>query len=339
MKKNKFLLIILIVLIAAVLYFLFTKSQSSIRKELSDFAVKDTASISKIFLADRSGESVTLNKTENGNWLVNNKYQPNREFLKLLFDAIYKIEVRTRVSKSGYNNVIKNLASSGIKCEIYLNNKSDPEKVYYVGGQTEDALGTFMILENSNVPFITEIPGFNGYLTPRYSVKIDSWRKPALFQIMPDQIKSLQIDYTNYPEKSFQITKGDRYIVESPHTKTRIKNVDEVAIENYLPHYKNVYFETWARNIKQQKIDSIMNYKPSITIKLTDKNDSTRQIDIYPMPISPGSLAQHDSLGNPLKYDNDRMYGMIKPENEFVVIQHFTFDKLFRQIEDFDAKK
>ena len=299
-----------------------------------------SSSITKIFIADRNGNTISLDRQENRKWLINNKYKPRPDFLKLMLDVIYQIDVRNRVAKAAYNNVIKMLASNGIKCEIYLNNSKEPFKTYYVGGQTEDALGTFMIIENSTMPFVTEISGFDGYLTPRYSTDLESWRLPALFQTSLADIKSLMVSYANFPEKSFLISSdNDQYHVQSPATNKSLIQIDSVAIENYLSFYANVFFEARAKDLIPQKKDSMLLSTPSIIISLTDKNGISREVNIYPMTISGTSLAKVDLEGNPLKYDVDRVYGFIKPEKEFVIIQHYTFDKLLRQISDFESKK
>ena len=340
MKKNKKLLIILCAVVLTTLFFILQKSNTTNKKEVSDFAVKDTASISKIFIADRNGNNITLEKKENRKWLVNNKYQPKPDFLKLLLEVIYKINVKHTVAKAAYNNVVKMLASTGIKCEIYLKNNKEPFKIYYVGGHTEDALGTFMIIENSLSPFVMEIPGFNGYLTPRFSTNLDSWRQPILFQKSINEIKSLSVKYTNFPEKSFTIISNNgNYTVLSATTNLTLPAADSVTIDNYLSFYSNVFFEARASDLNSAKKDSLLKYPPSIAISLTDTKDFTTGVDIYPMPITSSSLAQSDNAGNALKYDLDRVYGYIKPEKEFVTIQHLNFDRLLRQITDFKLKK
>lgn len=340
MKKNKTLLFILCALIVVTAYFIFQSTNTTLKKEFRDFAVKDTAAISKIFIANRNGNSITLERKNKTEWLLNGKDEPKPDFLKLLLDGIYKIDVRNKVAKAAYNNVIKSLASSGIKCEIYLNAAQIPSKTYYVGGQTEDGLGTFMIIENSNVPFVTEVPGFNGYLTPRYSVDIDAWKQTRLFHLEPKDIKSLSIIYSNFPEKSFIITLTEgKYTIESPVNKKIINHIDSVAVDNYLSFYKNVFFETRAKELTTAKKDSMLLTPPSIIISLTNKTGLTEEVDIYPMPVSSSSLTQQDEKGNALKYDLDRMYGYIKPEKEFVTIQHYTFDKFLRQFIDFNLQR
>lgn len=337
MKKNKSLLIILFSLIIITTFFIYRSTNSTIKKELSDFAIKDTASITKIFIADRNGHSVTLERMNKKEWLLNGKDEPKADFLKLFLDGVYKIDVQSRVSKAAYNNVIKALASSGIKCEIYQNDAQTPSKTYYVGSQTEDGLGTFMIIENSTVPFITEIPGFNGYLTPRYSVKTEDWKMPRLFRLEPQDLKSLTVSYSNFPDKSFTITSADgKFKIESPSNKKIIEYVDSVAVDNYLTFYKNVFYEAQAKNLTDFKKDSILQYPPSIIVSLTNKAGQTKEVDIYPIPYSPSSLPQADEKSGKPQFDLDRIYGYVKPEKEFVIIQHYTFDKLLRQFMDFD---
>jgi hypothetical protein len=53
------------------------------------------------------------------------------------------------------------------------------------------------------------------------------------------------------------------------------------------------------------------------------------------MPVNERSIILQDTLGNPLTYDVDRMYGYIQERNDWIVLQHFSFDRLFRRGEDF----
>ena len=68
--------------------------------------------------------------------------------------------MRSPVPKAAFNNVIKQIATSGTKVEIYQG-KDKPSKTYYIGGATLDHQGTYMILETegvkSSVPFIMYI--------------------------------------------------------------------------------------------------------------------------------------------------------------------------------------
>src|SRR5687767_6430197 len=116
MKANKWLLILMVVLASVTVYFVATRKKSTLREELRNFAIKDTASISKIFLANRNGNTVTLDRKSDGTWTLNKSLDPKQDQIKVLMDCLYKIEVRSPVAKAAYNNVVKSLASSAIKC-------------------------------------------------------------------------------------------------------------------------------------------------------------------------------------------------------------------------------
>ena len=338
MKKNRNLIFLVILLGGLTAYFTVQHGNSTVREELKDFAVKDTAAITKIFLADRSNHAVTIEK-KNGRWLVNDKYKPRKDVLKDLMDVLYLVNVRTKVSKAAYNNVIKNLAAASVKCEIYLNGETKPFKTYYVGGQTEDALGTFMMLDQSSVPFITQIPGFNGYLTPRYCVSEDIWRENSLFTYKPGEIKKISVDYANFPQKSFaiEINNGIK-TVTTPDEKNSLSQADTTAINNYVELFSGVYYEAIERTLSKFSIDSIINLPPPISIRIEDQNKKESEVRIYPMPLSHASLSKIDSTGAPLKYDVDRMYGYSLPSKEMLILQHYNFDRVLRQLDDFRIK-
>ena len=139
--KKIFLLAILI--IASLTLFFLNKNDTTFSEELSDFAVEDTASIQKVFFADKHGNSVTVSRN-NGKWLVDNKFEVH-EAIEYLLKTIKDIEVKHPVSNSLHDKIIKNLASSAVKVEIFTDNLDTAHKTYYVGGEAKDLIGSFML--------------------------------------------------------------------------------------------------------------------------------------------------------------------------------------------------
>ncbi|MGB2371003.1 MAG: hypothetical protein ACPH67_01590, partial [Flavobacteriales bacterium] len=140
--KKIFLLAILII-VSLTLFFL-NKNDTTFSEELSDFAVEDTASIQKVFFADKHGNSVTVSR-DSGTWLVDNKFEVRPEAIEYLLKTIKDIEVKHPVSNSLHDKVIKNLASSAVKVEIFTDNLDIAHKTYYVGGEAKDLIGSFML--------------------------------------------------------------------------------------------------------------------------------------------------------------------------------------------------
>lgn len=339
MKRNKVILIITILLVLAAIFLQHRNKSGTMREELRDFAVEDTGSITKIFLADKNQHTVLLERTPSG-WKVDGKYKARPDAIHILLTTIKSLSVKTRVAKAAYNHVVKEIASDGIKCEIYQHGESKPAKVYYVGESTADVLGTFMLIEGSSLPFIIEIPGFQGYLTPRYSPFEINWRDISVFDYNPGEIKNISMTYYRQPEKSFSIERtGSSFRIFSPVTNAVIQNPDTIGLNNYLTFFKYLCFESWDVEFTEQQRDSLKSTEPINTIRVTDTKGITSSITTFPKPVTTRSLMQSDSLGNPLKYDADRMYAFMNDGKEFVVIQYYVFGKIFRQLSDFDLDK
>ncbi len=340
MKKNKNILTIALVLALITVVLIYRTRNGTIKAELQDFAVADTASITKIFLADRNGHSVILERQNQAVWTVNGKYKVRREGIKILLSTIKNARVKTRVAKAAYNGVIKGLAAEGIKCEIYMNGEDKPMKVYYVGGSTADVLGTFMMIENSSLPFVMEIPGFQGYLTPRYQPYERDWRETIVFDYNSEDIKSISIKYFHDQAQSFLIdlSKG-RVKISSPENNKVIQHVDSVGLLNYLSYFKYLCFEGFDKDFTDQQRDSLKATIPLSTVTLTDMTGKTIRMTTFPKPVTRTSLAQSDTLGNALQYDMDRQYAFINSGNDLVTIQYHVFGKIFRQFDDFDLDK
>ena len=127
MRKIVAIALTLLVLIGLALYVSNSDSSSTISGELSNFAVEDTSSITKIFLADKNNQAITLDKTQNG-WMVNGTFQAREDIMQVLLETIKKIKVRSPVSRSSFENIVKSIASNSVKVEIYQGN-DQPSKV------------------------------------------------------------------------------------------------------------------------------------------------------------------------------------------------------------------
>ena len=144
MKKNLFYLVAFILVGAAVYYFVFRKGSSTLPINEKNFAVDDTASIGKIFIADMSKKTVTLERNQNGGWMVNEKFIARPDAVSLLLKTIKQLSIKYPVADAARNNVLKSLATNNCKVEIYdLNN--NPITSYYVGNGTNDFNGTYTI--------------------------------------------------------------------------------------------------------------------------------------------------------------------------------------------------
>lgn len=330
MKNNKILIALLFVLaaIAVIIYFNNkTETISDIEGAKSDFIVEDTASITKIFIADAKGGKVTLTE-ENDVWMVNGKYVARPDNIRLLMKTFGRIAVKSPVPRSAYNNIIKSIATGATKVEIYQGEKK-PSKIYYVGGPTLNHQGTYMLLETegvkSTVPFIMHIPGFNGYLSTRFFTEPEQWRDAVVFKYLPKEIKSITVNYYETPKQSFKLQNdNNQFVLKDYETSEVIDNVDTNIINKYVELYGKIYYEMIDVESSQAKKDSIINTQPYYSIEVKDFLGGTDKIVTYHMPNYRQTLDKNEQ---PYIYDVDRMYALLN-DDLFLFVQFATFDQI-----------
>jgi hypothetical protein len=336
MKKNRTIALLVILLILLAGYFYFRHSVSTIKRELRDFAVQDTAAVSKIFMVNKENVQILLER-EDGTWKVNGKYPARKDATDLLLKTLHRLDVKSPVSKASFDNVVKLLAANHVKVEIY-SGKKKPDKVIYVGGPTQDYFGTYMMLENSSTPFIMHIPGFSGYLTTRFFMDENEWRDHGILRYQFHEIASVDLENIRQPEKSFRIeNSGDnQFRLIRLMDKEPVAHFDTLRAKEYLAQFMKVSFERIAAEVLPEVRDSILSTNPIYRITVNDIHQKTTLIEAF---LRPNFMAPASESAIPPEFDPDRMYGRINKDSTLVIIQYFTFDPIFMELDYFLSDK
>ena len=120
-----------------------------------DFAISNTEEISMIVMSDKSGNKIELKK-DGKNWTINDNHKVWDRQINYTLEVMKDIRVKSSVSSQKMDFVIKTIATSGVKVEVY--NEKKKVKSYYIGGNTSDHQGTYMIMEGSGTAYILTIP-------------------------------------------------------------------------------------------------------------------------------------------------------------------------------------
>jgi hypothetical protein len=334
MKKLLFPIILVIILgIAAVILYI-NNSGSTIKKELRDFAVEDTASVTRIFLADKNNQTITLDRKD-GFWTVNKNFIARRDLIDVLLRTICHLNVKAPVPKSAHNTIVKGLAANSTKVEIYQNNALS--KTYYVGGATPDNMGTYMLIEGSGVPFVMDLPGFTGYLSLRYTTDISEWKDRCIFRYKFSDIASVTIENPAAPSQSFQaIQKGtNKFSLYSLSEKKELSGFDTLAVKEYMAYFKKMNFETYVTTITKERRDSVFKSRPILIITVEDKAGTKKTIRMYLRPNYDKLMKGESEV---YEWDPDRMYAFINDDRDLVIIQYFVFDPVIKELNYFFRK-
>ncbi len=326
--KNKGIYLILLGLTLVALYFYFTNTKSTLNEEYRDFAVKDTGSITKIIITDQQGNSSVLTRKSKKVWLINDKVEARKDAIDVLLKTINRIDIQSPVPKTEMESAIKFIAANNKKVEIYLNNEDKPEKVYYVGHNTKNNKGTYMILEKngkkSSVPFITYIPGFDGFLNTRFISDSRMWHSVKVFRYQPGDLAEITVEFPDSNHLSYRIIHADSTVKLTDLSGTPLP-ANTQKLNDFLTRFSFINFEQIDVDGSPEYQDSIKQTKPFWILTVKDTRGTTTNIKAFRTPNYKHVI--NNQTGEEFPYDMDRFYGLIN-DSLFTVMQYPTFDPI-----------
>ncbi len=339
MRQSRELIIIIVVLLALLFVAIWVKNMkgktSTLNEEAKKFKVEDTTSIDKIVLSDKKGNVVNLESTKNG-WKVNGKYKARVDAIQTLLYTIRMVDVRYPVPKSMRAGVLRTMAGFATQVKIY----SDGEliKQYYVGHNTQDYEGTFMLLtnldedKNYDEPFICHIPGFNGFLSVRYFTDVEEWRHRTVISVTPPEINYVAYKNMEKPDSSFRIdiVNSNEFIVYDGRGMKI--NAQSLKVKQYLAYLQNMMAGVLLTHKNKFLVDSIASIQPFAVLSIQYKNPV--QLKSYYFYYKSSTSEINSKYGKDYKYDPDYLYvrypGWDMNEIETALIQYYVFGKLFQ---------
>ena len=83
-----------------------------------DFAISNTEEVTKIIMSDKSGNKIKIDRGMH-QWTINQKYKVWERQIDYTLGVMKDIRVKSSVSEQKMNYVIKNIATSGVKVEVF----------------------------------------------------------------------------------------------------------------------------------------------------------------------------------------------------------------------------
>lgn len=357
MKRQKVYLILACLLailsIVAIVYRKggFKKSFST-AKISTAFMIKDTTTITRIFIADMFGNKVLLTKAQEG-WMVDNQKPAAIYKINDLLSTLTAIRVAQHIPQSGHQTLIERLAVSSIKVEIYETKplfklfkypfftKERLLKTYYLGDATPTNLGSYALVEGLADPYVIYKPGFRGYITPIFSPNSIDWYSQRVFNTKLTRIQNASFIDLATPENSFRVQKsGPRSFTLFDHQNHVIQDYDTTLLINMLSEFRERNYETFYPKISPSLKDSIIQYNFFKIISVTDIDDKTITMKLYHQ-TNTGSLYMGGDLIEEIyhEFDKDRCYVTFNDNtDEIFTIQYFHFDRQIQPLSYFLKK-
>jgi hypothetical protein len=203
------------------------------------------------------------------------------------------------------------LSAKAIKVELY-DKDGDKIRVFYIGGQANEAIGTYMLMEGADRPYIVQIPGFEGYVLPRFSPRFLDWRDKGVFNATEEDVKTVVI-VTVDPELSKGLQFNER------RAKTYSKYFGRLFCEGYING--TMYLDSVIRTAKKR-----------CTVDMESWSGQKQHLEVYWMEVNKRSKNKMTPFpGSPDEYDADRFYATMNDFKDTVIIQRQMFEKIFRK--------
>lgn len=335
MNRRLLLLLVLVLLGALAWWLARNDAPTTLDRPLSDFAVPDTAGVTRIHISDtKGGASVDLKRTPNG-WVLNDLYLAKQAELDLLLRTFKRVEVKSPVPSSLQPQTLRVMGVSARKVEIYEGGDK-PSKIWIVGHGTKDHFGTFMLLEKpgvgrSNAPFIMGMGGFTGILTPRFHTKVDHFRSSHFFGLadMRDLAK-VRVEVPAAPATGYTIEQdaNGRYSLKDHLGKPA--PFDTILVSGALLPLKQTNFEAIERSAPASR-DSLLNSTPNQVLTITKRNGEETKAKFWFRPYK----GEEPPFGVPRPlYDPTYMDALVQ-DTLHVQMQRPAFQRILQPISSF----
>lgn len=335
MKRISTYLILLLFLAATAYFLVFKQESGSMNRADMAFAVKDTASITKIEILSRTKKTLTLEKQAAGKWRVNQFYKASPELVSSLLETIKQVSVTFPVGEGAYKSVMKQFDKPTKIVKIYTDSQTEVFKEYAIGSTTSTGTGLFMLLKDSQQPYVVNIKGLDGNIMSRFSNQLEAWRDRLIFNYTADDIAKIEASYELNPERSFTLSaENNAYTIISPSKKiAENQRLNKPVAATYLNSFKRLYSEAYENDYPY--IDSIRTSKAYCRLKITDKNGKTKQLNVHHRDVNKRTKKQVDVNGVAMDYDSDRYFAFIEGRDDMFLIQEYVFGKVFKGFDDF----
>lgn len=298
-------------------------------EEATQFAIDDTSRVDRIFIADRDGGEVLLERVPGARyWRLNGKHWARKDAVDLLLKTFNRIRVQSPVPAAQRENVIRMLAGRAKKVEIYMGG-DEPAKVWYVGTATQSHTGTHMLLETprgrATEPFITHMEGFTGFLSTRFFTEELEWRYTGVFDFPDRSLKGISVAFGEHPDWNYTLEVDTAGQLSFLGPGGQVRPVSGEFWQNHFLAFRKVHLETYKNYLSQAALDSIQRVNPAFELQAWD--DMGRRDTLQLFWKAP-TLEAFDEHGEPLPWDGARIYG--KYRGEWVLCQRYVFDPLIR---------
>lgn len=323
MKKYAFYIVIVAILLTIVLVLVFNDKPGTITGSEKNFAINDTASITKIRYVHQ-GQVMELMRNSSG-WILNRKYAAKPQFVSLTLKFLQQFNVISAVPKESLQKAIEDLNEKSMQVTVEA---SDKLLVQYRFSEIDTAPSkAYIIMEGNTKPYIANITGFDLPLFTLFSTSESMWRDRKVFVTPATDMIMVGLAYPQSPEKSFAIYKINDSL-QLKHGDEILKNVSREAVQDYFFNVTRLNADKIGMDPNEFNYATYKNNIPFAELIVKNTGNHMETLKIY----------QISDKKKPKGVDPDRLIGLVGSDTVPVVFKYIDFDPLLKVKEDFVGK-
>ncbi len=349
-KQTRILLIAAAAVAVAAAFVAATHSRNATFKQ--DYHIEDTSTVTKVFLADKQNNHVTLQRTPDSTWTVDGQHPASQPLVDLLLETLHDMRIRQQVNKNAIPNAVSDLAARAIKVEVYqttprislfggrirLFPREHLTVTYHVGRETQDMMASFMFREGDDKPYIIHLPGFRGFLTPRFPADPLKWRSHTIANLDVHAIQRIELQLPETPQESFAVLRdGEGFAFELLQPRQRVDRFDTARVAQLLSSFSWLNFDEFASIVPNSFADTCVSGTPRSILLITDTAGTTRELRTYIKYTNPEDRAHMPDTALYETFDLDRLYAILDRQDT-VLIQYYVFDNILQPASYFLGK-
>lgn len=340
-KRNRILIIVAAVVVVAAALTAYVLSRPTFKQ---DYHIEDISSITKLYLADKENNEVTLIREADSTWTVDGTYLASQPMVDLLLETLNTMRIRQQVNKNAIPNAIKDIAAHGIKVEVYqrvpfinwfggklkLFTRERLTTTYYVGRETQDMMASFMFRKGDEVPYIIHIPGFRGFLTPRFVTEPLKWRSHTIVDLNVRDIERIELEIPEQQEESFAIVRdGEGFAMEMLQSHQKVNGFDTARVAQMLSSFTWLNFDEFAAIVPNTFADSCVSGVPRTILRIIDTKGNQSEVKTYIKYNNPDDIKAMPDPEMYETFDLNRLYAIVN-QKDTVLIQYYVFDNILQ---------
>lgn len=320
MKKTLGLIIGLIIVggLGYYAYDLSKKESKSDNTELIDFEIQDVDKIDKIEIYDPYFQAEFTLVKQGEIWVDKDGNCIQQNPVETILETFRKVSFDGYVNDAAKQNVINMMAAKAKKVTIYQD--GEMQKIWYVGHNTPDHLGTYMLVETpeikSDFPVIMGMKGLHGILEPRFFVDAKQWACTDLFSVTQAEIEKIEIKNNIDTMDSYEITRTGNGFTASQFGEP-LTNVNQENLTFFTNGFENIHFNKPNYEYKAAQVDSIRKVEPYVELSIDKKDGTTFNMNFYK------NVDRSKSTADEVVYDLEYIWAFTD-NDELVKVQYFV---------------